>query len=146
LSITKWDDLFAGKENMADGGRLDDLLDLLGGDDDSSQHQAEDDSQRIDMSMLSQGGRVVAEEIYSRAMTKKELLDVACPSWKENVAFTLRQKDPDAILNALDNVRESRYRMERTKQLILEAWERQNAALELFEATLVASANRLHSE
>jgi hypothetical protein len=142
MTTSKWDDLFAGKDDVTDEG-LDDLLDLLGGDKESSEQQINDDEEEeVKMSMLSQGGRAIAEEIISHAMTKKNLLDVACPGWKENVAFTLRQKDPNEIQNALDNVRESRSRMEETKRRILQAWERQHAALELFESTLVASLNR----
>jgi hypothetical protein len=71
------------------------------------------------------------------------MLDCACPKWKENVAFALKQEDSQAIDQALVNVRHSRLRMLEMKKEILTAWERQNSALEVFESALEASARRL---
>jgi hypothetical protein len=146
ISSCTWDRLFSTAEDMTDQG-LDDLLHLFQDDGKRSVNSTEED-ERISLSMLSQGAQIVAEDIVSTIMSKKESLEKlqrSCPVWKENISFALQQKDPQVLQEALRNVRESRNRMEIMKEKILDAWESQNAALEVFEAALCASAKRLKS-
>jgi hypothetical protein len=102
----------------------------------------------ISLSMLSQGGQTMANEIQSKIYEDKKslsALQLACPNWKENVSFAFFQKDKNNVLDALENVRKSRERMLETKRKILEAWERQHMALDVFEGALGASLDRLKS-
>jgi len=160
-----WDDLFESKNKKggaeatgvdAEAG-LEDLLDLFGdgattdsiNDDSCSvQSSSEDENQKIDMSLLSQGAQLVANQMVSRFSSRGEnttatLLERSCPNWKENIYFALMQKDPNEIQEALENVRLSRIRMQAQRKRILDAWECKNVALEVFETALKTSAARL---
>ena len=123
---------------------MDNLLDLFADEDQeadlSTTNHPGINIDNVSMSMLTKDARAIARGIIGEAESKKGLLDRACPNWKENVSFALKQTDPRAIDQALENVRLSRQRMIRQKQEILSAWERQNAALEVFETALQASA------
>lgn len=152
-SASSWDELFRSKEEIRDEG-LDDLLDLFKDNQEASDQGAinrqevrsdiHDDS--TSLAMLSPGAKRIASEIIANISAKdvnvKEI-EQSCPNWKENVTFALRQKDPDGIQDALHSVKESRERMQTIKERILQAWERQNMTLEVFEAALEASAARL---
>jgi hypothetical protein len=143
---SKWDAMFAAQEAEDEG--LDDLLHLFA--DNTSVDCSRLPSSALDtgtdevsISMLSQDAQTIAKGIISNVGSKSVMLDCACPKWKENVAFALKQEDSQAIDQALVNVRHSRLRMLEMKKEILTAWERQNSALEVFESALEASARRL---
>mmetsp|Transcript_21972 Transcript_21972/g.38690 ORF Transcript_21972/g.38690 Transcript_21972/m.38690 type:complete len:375 (+) Transcript_21972:2-1126(+) len=151
---SNWDKIFADKLVSDEEEGLEDLLHLFQvnvsgltqSNEENNCESNEDSGCESSIPMLSQRAQAVAQDIVSNASARKDMLDVACPNWKENIAFALRQQDSSQIQEALRNVRESRNRMENTKKAILGAWERQDVALELFETALLASANRLKSE
>ena len=168
LSKSPWDELFAqGDEDPAAGldylsesgdedpeaAGLDDLLGLFEDgaedlvDDSCSVQNRGNENNPVDLHLLSQGAQVAATEMISNFSsadkTKATLLQRSCPNWKENISFALLQKDPNDIQEALDNVRQSRMRLQSTRQKILDAWESKNVALEVFESALVKSAARL---
>ena len=136
----EWDRLFAEQE--AEG--LDNLLDLFGGEEQGnhavSTDTPEDNDDQVAISMLPQDAQAVTKDIIASAQSKSGSLNKACPNWRENICFAMKQDDPLAIEEALANVRRSRQRMLNLKQEILMAWERQNAGLEFFETALQASA------
>ena len=162
-SLPLWDDLFESKNGRNSEASkvdtevgLDDLLGLFeDGATDSSkdscsvQSSSQDEKPRIDMSLLSQGAQVVANEMVSSFSSREKTpatLEHSCPNWKENIYFALLQKDPNDIQEALVNVRQSRIRMQAQRKIILDAWEGKNVALEVFESALKKSAARLNSD
>jgi hypothetical protein len=163
-----WDELFAQGDEDPEAGLdylsasgdedpeaagLDDLLGLF---EDGAEYPVDvscfvqnrgNENNPVDMHLLSQGAQVVASELISNFSstdkTKATLLQRSCPNWKENISFALLQKDPNEIQDALENVRQSKMRLQATRQKILDAWESKNVALEVFESALVKSAARL---
>ena len=148
-----WDHMFsenAMKEKLGavDDTAMDQLLGLLSS---ASQAHGTCDLEPVTeggiaLTMLSQGRQNVAMEIQEKISSnpqKLAALQMACPSWKENISFALFQEDESAVLDALTNISNARRRMEQTKQKIMEAWERQQIALEVFETALNGSLNRL---
>ena len=155
---TIWDAMFAERglstQKSEDGEEgLDLLLGLFEESPDDSGIQGKNqnllsppaDDGGISMSMLSQDAQKVAskfcEEIASDT-TKISQLGLACPNWKENIAFALFQKDNGGLTEALENVKKSRNRMLERKRKLLEAWERQDMALQVFESALSTSLDR----
>jgi hypothetical protein len=150
-----WDRLFTDEKEVNDGG-MDHLLGLLqtqaGGlsqNPEATQIEAMRASQGtppVNLSTLSQGRQSLAVEIEGNISSNKQklaALQKACPNWKENVTYALHQEDEDHVREALDNVRKSRERMAETRRNILEAWERQQVALDVFETALNASLTRI---
>jgi hypothetical protein len=156
-----WDDLFESKNRGDEKAKadteagLDDLLCLFedGATDDShgenndsdSVQTSKDEQHRIDSSLLSQGAQEVANEVISGVLSREKTaatLEGSCPNWKENIYFALIQKDPNEIRKALENVQESRMRMQAQKAQLLKAWECKHAALEVFETALKTSFDR----
>jgi hypothetical protein len=159
-----WDDLFEPKnsrdkkEKAADiEAGLDDLLCLFEDDGvtgdsnedtnclDSVQSSNKDEQHQIDVALLSQGAQEVAKGVISGVLSREKTatsLESSCPNWKENVYFALTQKDPSDIRNALENVQQSRMRMEAQKEQLLKAWECKHAALVVFETALKTSFDR----
>ena len=155
-SIPLWDDLFesskkAREKASAEDGKagLDDLLCLFD-DQTTDSNELEDDksatksSDRIDPSILSQGAQQIAQKVISSAPLQ-DSLEGSYPNWKENIYFALKQKDPSELEQALENVQESRLRLQKEKEEMLKAWESKNAALEVFEKALQASFHRSNS-
>lgn len=105
------------------------------------------DKENVDVSCLSQNAQEIAKRNISLFSTteKAGILKHSCPNWQENVCFALLQKDPDDIKIALENVIKSKERIHAIKQRFLEAWEKKNVALDLFETVLVESASRFKS-
>lgn len=157
--VPLWDDLFESRDDGKSKPRadveagLDDLLGLFGdGDeetylsknDSNSVESSSKDENSVDVTLLSQGAKAVANELVSTFSSREkntiEAIERACPNWKENIYFALMQKDPKDISEALENVRESRMRMQTQRKRILDAWESKNAAMEVFETALKRSA------
>lgn len=67
-----------------------------------------------------------------------------CPNWKENVLFAFSQSKGD-IKNALQNLRESRVRLDHTKEMILDAWNRNRSIMDVFRDALEKSLDRFKS-
>lgn len=153
---SKWDRLFqlkgadADDQEMGDDG-LDDLLNLFD-DEDADEREVEvtsnaaNASEITSLALLSQGAQESATCIIEKVGSKGDMLKQACPNWKENVSFALLQDDNEAIRHALDNVQKSRRHLLKVRQQILNAWERQNAALEVFETALEVSSQRLNAK
>ena len=149
-----WDRLFTDEKEVNDGG-MDHLLGLLqaqaGGlsqmpEATQSEVIRASQSAPIDLCMLSQGRQSLAVEIEGDISSNKEklvALQKACPNWKENVTYALHQQDEDHVRGALERVGKSRERMAETKRRILEAWEQQQVALDVFETALHASLTRI---
>ena len=100
----------------------------------------------VSISMLSQGGQDLAREVEAEICSrvdKVSALQTACPNWKENIAFALHQRDEYDVHEALESVRMKRKKMAEIKEKILEAWERQNLALDVFETALSKSLTKL---
>jgi hypothetical protein len=142
----------ANHEDMEEG--MDQLLELFQ-DAQIPSTQAPSSSQLDDGESLSQPESVglltprrqsVAIEMQEEICCDKVKLSAlqrSCPNWKENIAFALDQDDADVVNEALLNVKRSRERMKATKQKILEAWERQQMALDVFETALTKSLDRI---
>lgn len=102
----------------------------------------------VQMPDLSQTACSKASEVVSSVQAepaKLASLEKACPNWRENVEFAMKQTDKDAIASALQQVRVNRRQMVDFKRRILETWEAKDAALEVFELSLEASIERLSS-
>ena len=99
----------------------------------------------INLSLLSQVAQETVQEIWSSVGKDHERvmrLQESAPEWKENCIFAFHQKNPATIDKALDNIRKKRRRMEEMKQVLLDAWEREDTALEVFENALEKSSAR----
>jgi len=106
-----------------------------------------DNTSPVDLSMLTQRGKALAEDIQSGIATdgaKVADLQVACPEWKENIAYAMNQRDPAILQGALDKVKQSKERMARMKESFLKAWQQQQDVLDLFEMSLNQSRDRLN--
>ena len=153
---TSWDELFAAEEEP-DTEQMDALLNVFDShgipstqvlatqpnDDDSEEER---DEAPIRLSMLSQTRQSKATELQEDVVQDESLhtaVKTACPEWKENILFALHQENKGSVHEALDNVRRAKQRMLETKRKILEAWERQNLALGVFENALNTSLVRL---
>jgi hypothetical protein len=104
--------------------------------------------ENVSMSMLSQEAQDLASNFCSSiAMdkAKESSLERACANWKENIAFAFMQKDKGDLAAAIENVKNSRRQMLERKRKLLEAWDRQNMALEVFENALSTSLDRIQA-
>lgn len=152
-----WDDLFESKnggvrEAKADTkAGLDDLLCLFEDQATNSKQntscsgQTVEEKQRIDVSLLSQDAQEIANKMVSGVLSQKKTaatLEDSCPNWKENIYFALLQKDQSEIREALENVKQTRVRMQALKEQLLKTWECKNATLEVFEKALETSFTR----
>ena len=100
----------------------------------------------IDLSMLTQRGKSLAEEIQDQVMSNSDKvsnLEAACPDWQENVAYALHQRDPDEIEEAMDKVQKSKARLARMKESYLKVMEEHETVLDVFELSLKQSRDRL---
>jgi hypothetical protein len=96
----------------------------------------------VRLSNLSQTGKAKASELISSIENNSEKmvsLQRLCPNWKENLAFTMMQKDGDEVRAALEKVRLKRKQMLAYKRRIVEAWESQDVVLDVFEKGLSSS-------
>jgi hypothetical protein len=158
---TSWDELFAS-EKEADTEHFDALLNVFDSngirstqvaatqlEDGSVDELCQNADARIDLTMLSQARQSKAIELQDDVVKNKDLqkaVEVACPGWKENIMFALHQDDKESVHGALDNLRLAKERMLETKRKILEAWERQNLALGVFEKALNTSLARIEEK
>jgi hypothetical protein len=151
-----WDRLFSESTNSreeVDEGGIEQLLDLLDGAsaigrqiEPSNKENASPHNEAADLSMLSQGGKEAANQVYASIngdLEKVSALNQVCPNWRENVSYAFVQKDEGDIQKALENLRESRSKMMEIKRKILEAWGRQKVALDVLETALESSLGHL---
>jgi len=159
--IPLWDDLFDSvsgkngddKSGTDTEGGLNDLLCLFDSatpdpnrnDDDIQSIESSNDERRVDASLLSQGAQGVAADVISSIKSRTQMvatLEHSYPNWKENIYFSLMQKDSSDLKDALDNVQQSRMRLQALKEQMLKALEGRDAALEVFETALKTSLDR----
>jgi hypothetical protein len=144
-----WDDLFEVDGSEVAG--INQLVGLFGDDKDlapSTDELASGDD-TVHISHLSQTGQTTAIQLIEsieKDARKLELLEAACPRWKENVAFSMKQQDEQEVLSALDQVQTRRRQMLEFKRRIMDAWERQDMTLEVYEQSLSASLSRRFME
>ncbi len=142
-SVPLWDDLFDSKKQerkQADTDDpivgLDDLLCLFADGKEGKDNEGDGDD-RIDPTLLSQGAKAMANEVISSVSSEK--LSASHPNWKENIYFAMTQKDPNELSQALENVQESKKRLQAEKEEMLRAWECKHTALQVFEKALKTS-------
>lgn len=145
-----WDSLFHDDDN-ADGSKrsnrngIEELVGLF--DDDSPVIEGADGKHaqdQVHLSDLSQVAHDKATELIislEQNPSRRKLLERACPNWKENLAFCMKQTKDDVRL-ALEQVRRKRRQRIELKCKILEAWERHDAVLCFFEQALNTSLTR----
>ena len=100
----------------------------------------------IDISMLTQRGVSRAQAIQDLLSANKDKLsslEAVCPNWKESVAYAMRQRDPDKLNDAVENVRKSKARLAKMKENFLKAMREQETVLDVFELALQESRKRL---
>ena len=100
----------------------------------------------VDISMLSQRGQSIAEDIFGRLAADPEKLrslDGTCRNWRENIMFAMHQRKPEDIRDALERVRAERDNLHRSKSALLKAIQGRDTALQLFETALRQSMARL---
>ena len=103
-------------------------------------------SPRVELSVLTQRGKNLAEEIHAEvASNASRLLDLeeGCPEWRENVAYAMQQTDAGDLRDALSNVKQSRAKLEMMKNCFMKAWHQQQRVLNLYELSLSKSLGRL---
>jgi hypothetical protein len=83
----------------------------------------------------------LVEKVNSNAVLSRAVEHLN-PDWKENIYFTLGQKDARDIRNALNNVRNTQQTLQRLKNDILSNLERQEMLLSVYEDTLQISLSR----
>jgi hypothetical protein len=147
-SRCSWDILFQNDESAGcenDGiGQLVGLFDDSGFDADASPGEPESSADDcVNLSALSQTGKTKAAELISSIENDSRKVEILCPNWKENLAFAMLQNDANEIRAALEKVRQKRTQMLEYKRRIVEAWERQDSVLEVFEKGLSTSLGRL---
>jgi hypothetical protein len=143
-----WDRLF--DEDVEDESTgIDHLLDMLddpNNDESVSISPTVQAATPVQMEMLSQRGQLLAEEILGRIESdndKVEILEAACPNWKENIIFALFQQESEDVHEALERVKRSKAKLLRVKQEIMESAQRQEAVLNVFEDALRTSLSRV---
>jgi DEK C terminal domain len=102
-------------------------------------------SSQVDVSMLTQRGQLIANEITGRVNLspgRVERLASACPEWEENVLFALRQGSAGDVRSALEGIAEAKAKLLRCKEAILKAIEAQDDVLSVFSEALTASLTR----
>jgi hypothetical protein len=146
-----WDRLFSDNLVEGDDG-VDELLDLFGtevmctpvGDEDPVLDGSA--LERVTMSMLSPAAKQLADSIERQVIatnSKFAGMEAVCPNWRENIRFALIQQDSCDVESALQQVRQSKAKLERLKEQVMAAWKRQEAVLELYEMSLTESMKRL---
>lgn len=144
-----WDFLFQDNQIAGtDGNGIEQLVGLF--DDSITSHNETDtsnmavDSSPVHLSDLSQRGKNKALELISwmeEDCSKMEALQMTCPSWRENLAFCMKQ-EKEHIRAALKRIQDRRKLMMEYKRRVIEAWERQEMVLALFEQGLHSSLGR----
>lgn len=139
-----WDLLFHDDDSDNGIEQLVGLFDDTGTESDESSKNSADG--HVHLSALSQTGRAKTTELISSIENDSErvvALERLCPNWRENLSFAMKQNDADEIKAALEKVRLKRAQMLEQKRRIVDAWERQDSVLELFEKGLNSSLGRL---
>ena len=96
------------------------------------------------LSQLSQGGREIVGQMTSEVFSndeKKAGIESICPNWNENMIFALQQS-PEDTQDALFNVQEKRAKLKAAQDLIIQASQKMDSVLELFESSLSKSIHR----
>ncbi|KAL3943186.1 MAG: hypothetical protein SGBAC_002747 [Bacillariaceae sp.] len=152
-----WDSLFSGSVLGDEINDIDHLVKLIDGESlCSTQEPSANSICGVDNSVascfdLTQRGKEAAEALITKISSdfrKVDALKQVCPNWKENVSFAFGQTKGD-IQDALKNLQDSRTRLDHTKQMILDAWNRKRTTMDVFmdalEKSLDSSVEQLPS-
>lgn len=140
-----WDDLFEQEDTTAGAG-IDQLIGLFGQKEDATVDNSSLAPETVSLSHLSQSGHSKALEVIEsveKDSQRLKTLQKSCPNWKENVAFSMKQKEPSEIRTALQNIQKQREQMLEFQRRIMAAWETQDTTLQVFEHSLLTSLQRL---
>ena len=154
-----WDQVFTKRmlPDAVDG--FDELLGLFGDESTTRSltvqhpHRDPDDehwlSERVNLSQLSQSAQEIAATLENKVtadVKRLSRIEAVCPNWKENVRFALHQRAEGDLSSALENIRESRAKLDKMKVEFASALQRQQTVLQLFEMSLSASLKRSNGE
>eukprot|EP00978_Attheya_sp_CCMP212_P025859 scaffold84041_cov56-Attheya_sp.AAC.2 len=148
---SKWDDMVAGIVDKSDGAGLDELLHLFEINHEESVAPCKmDDIEQTKTSVpnqLTQRGQTAVDTLEAMIMNdtvKYHAIESVCPKWRENIRYAQHIRNKESLRDAISNVRESRARLNDAKQQIMDAWQKQEHVLELFEMSLKESLNRFN--
>jgi hypothetical protein len=144
---TSWDGLFANLD--ADDG-IDDLVDMFDGNMTATPEKttSKPTVERADKLLLSQPSRNIVEEVEGAVECHADKLlavESLCDSWRENIAYPFT-KEQSEVYDALHNVKQSKASLQKTVSKIVEAFQRREALLELYELSLEKALDRLQTK
>ena len=141
-----WDRMFFKRMQPQSRESFDELLGLFDAEVPGLSMQPQSEaSEQVNVSQLSQSAQELAVSLESKVTAdpaRHSKIEGACPNWKENIRFALRQRGGDDINGALENIRESKAKLDKMKEEFLSAWKRQQTVLQLYEMSLAASLER----
>jgi hypothetical protein len=138
-----WDRMFDDPTEMEDLHleQLETMLDEL-----DSPDSTQTENSPVRLSMLTQRGRHLADEMLVRINSEPDRLaqlDSICPNWQENVLFALHQDDANDVQEAIDGVADAQFKLRRLKEAMLKKIEAQEETLSVFHEALTQSLTRL---
>jgi hypothetical protein len=144
---SSWDRIFTDPGEDDGDSVMDDLIGLL---DEDSRHDEISNSQSsaMEMPMLSQRGQRLAENIVNQVTDDPKSLSALnqdCPMWRENVLYTLRQRDGADVNDALSKVQDAKTKLLEAKAAMSQAFERKAAVLNFFENAMQESLARFEA-
>jgi hypothetical protein len=137
-----WDRLFDDPTELEDLN-LEQLEKMLDQFDPLDSTQKE--SSPVRLSMLTQRGRLLADEMIVRISSEPDRLahlDSTCPKWQENVLFALHQDSVSDVQEAIDGVTHAQFKLRRLKEAMVKAIEAQEEVLAVFHEALTQSLTR----
>ena len=146
---SSWDRMFAERIIPETENGLDALLELFGAECAGPSMQGGLGLSQVSSSQLSQSAQNIAATLEVKVTAdpvRLSKIEGACPNWRENIRFALRQREDDDIKSALENIRESKAKLSKVREAFLSAWKRQRAVLQLYEMSLSASLRRVNGE
>jgi len=97
------------------------------------------------LSQLSQRGRDAVEQLQDAILADPERLqaiETACPHWRGSIRYPFLHTKADNLEDALTKVRDSRRKLQDTRERILAALQQREEVHNLFETALLQSLNR----
>lgn len=99
-------------------------------------------------SQLTQRGHDAVEELQDAILAdpeRLEAIEAVCPSWQDSIRYPFLHTRPDNLEDALAKVRDSRRKLQASRERILAAIKQREEAHNMFEAALLQSMNRFPS-
>lgn len=144
-----WDAIFQSESGKSAADGIEQLIELFGDPEADAVSRPEFtqvlSQGSVHLSMLTPERKAASTSIIQKIESKESTLQdlqKACPDWKENVAFAMKQQNKREISEALDKVRQRREQMKLVKAKLLEAWKQQMTTLDVFEESLSESLRR----